>query len=182
MLKAVARHTDQSWVLLYVARWLKAPMLMPDGTLALRVKGTPQGGPISPLIANIFLHCGLDMWMVREHPTVWFERFAESVGIRVSHWFGAGETWRVQVPQRRPTSFNGNELRRDELRATVEAGKSPFWTTLAVWGRGFEPRQLHSQYLPQNRLLTWRNKVRSRSCLMVPSGQCARNLEQIWTP
>ena len=77
MLKAVARHTDQKWVLLYVERWLKAPMLMPDGTLTQRVKGTPQGGPISPLIANIFLHYGFDMWMVRDYPTVWFERFAD---------------------------------------------------------------------------------------------------------
>jgi len=79
MLKAVARHTDQKWVMLYVERWLKAPMLMPDGTLAQRVKGTPQGGPISPLIANIFLHYGLDMWMVREFPGVQFERFADDV-------------------------------------------------------------------------------------------------------
>jgi RNA-directed DNA polymerase len=79
MLKAVARHTDQKWVLLYVERWLKAPMLMPDGTLAPRVKGTPQGGPISPMIANVFLHHGFDMWMVREFPTVWFERFADDV-------------------------------------------------------------------------------------------------------
>lgn len=79
MLKAVARHMDHTWVLLYVERWLKAPMLMLDGTLTQRVKGTPQGGPISPLIANIFLHYGLDMWMVREHPTVWFERFADDV-------------------------------------------------------------------------------------------------------
>jgi RNA-directed DNA polymerase len=79
MLKAVARHTDQKWVLLYVERWLKAPMLMPDGILAPRVRGTPQGGPISPLIANVFLHYGFDMWMVREYPTVWFERFADDV-------------------------------------------------------------------------------------------------------
>jgi len=79
MLKAVARHTDQKWVLLYVERWLKAPMLMPDGTLTNRVKGTPQGGPISPLIANIFLHYGFDIWMVREFPGVQFERFADDV-------------------------------------------------------------------------------------------------------
>jgi RNA-directed DNA polymerase len=79
MLKAVARHTDQKWVLLYVERWLKAPMLMPDGTMVTRVKGTPQGGPISPLIANIFLHYGFDSWMVRTFPGVQFERFADDV-------------------------------------------------------------------------------------------------------
>ena len=49
MLKAVARHTDQKWIVLYVERWLKAPMLMPDGSLVPRVKGTPQGSPISPM-------------------------------------------------------------------------------------------------------------------------------------
>jgi RNA-directed DNA polymerase len=79
MLKAVACHTDQKWVLLYVERWLKAPMLMPDTTTLPRVKGTPQGGPISPLIANIFLHYGFDLWMVREYPGVQFERFADDV-------------------------------------------------------------------------------------------------------
>ena len=63
--------------MLYVERWLKAPMLMPDGTLTNRTKGTPQGGPISPLIANVFLHYGLDMWMAREFPGVEFERFAD---------------------------------------------------------------------------------------------------------
>ncbi|MDM4719570.1 group II intron reverse transcriptase/maturase [Micromonospora sp. WMMA1363] len=79
MLKAVARHAAQPWVMLYVQRWLKAPMLMPDGTLACRTKGTPQGGPISPLIANIFLHYGFDTWMSREFPGVGFERFADDV-------------------------------------------------------------------------------------------------------
>jgi RNA-directed DNA polymerase len=79
MLKAVACHTDQKWVLLYVERWLKAPMLMSDGTLVPRVKGTPQGGPVSPLIANIFLHYGFDLWMGREFPAVQFERFADDV-------------------------------------------------------------------------------------------------------
>ena len=79
MLKAVARHTDQKWVMLYVERWLKASMLMPDGTLVARTKGTPQGGPISPLIANIFLHYGFDLWMTRTFPSVQFERFADDV-------------------------------------------------------------------------------------------------------
>jgi RNA-directed DNA polymerase len=79
MLKAVARHTDQKWVLMYVERWLRASMQMRDGTKVARVKGTPQGGPISPLIANIFLHYGFDLWMNRKFPGVQFERFADDV-------------------------------------------------------------------------------------------------------
>lgn len=80
-LKAVARHTDQKWILLYVERWLKAPMLMPDGTLTERTQGTPQGGPISPLLANLFLHYGLDLWLSREYPGCQFERFADDAVI-----------------------------------------------------------------------------------------------------
>ena len=60
-------------------RWLKAPMLMPDGTLKHRTMGTPQGGPISPLLANLFLHYAFDSWMTRECPGVPFERYADDV-------------------------------------------------------------------------------------------------------
>ena len=81
MLKAVAHHTDQKWILLYVERCLKSPMLKAGGTLAERTRGTPQGGPLSPLLANLFLHWGLDSWMTREFPGVPFERFADDVVI-----------------------------------------------------------------------------------------------------
>jgi RNA-directed DNA polymerase len=93
MLKAVARHTTQPWVMMYVERWLQAPMLMPDGALTHRVKGTPQGGPISPLIANIFLHYGFDTWMTREFPGIWFERFADDA---VVHCVTERQAHRVQ--------------------------------------------------------------------------------------
>jgi RNA-directed DNA polymerase len=79
LLKAVAHHTDERWILLYIERWLKAPMLMPDGTLAPRDKGTPQGSPISPLLANLFMHYAFDRWMDRNHPGCPFERYADDV-------------------------------------------------------------------------------------------------------
>ena len=79
LLKAVAHHTEERWVLLYIERWLKAPMQMPDGTLVAREKGTPQGSPISPLLANLFMHYAFDRWMGREFPGCPFERYADDV-------------------------------------------------------------------------------------------------------
>ncbi|WP_406472357.1 group II intron reverse transcriptase/maturase [Streptomyces sp. NBC_01615] len=77
LVKAVEAHTDAVWVNLYVRRWLAAPLLMPDGTLHERERGTPQGAPVSPVLANLFLHYAFDTWMAREFPTVWFERYAD---------------------------------------------------------------------------------------------------------
>ena len=77
VLKAVAHHITpgQQWILLYVQRWLQAPLHKADGTLAARDRGTPQGPAISPLIANLFMHYAFDAWMAREHPGVRFERY-----------------------------------------------------------------------------------------------------------
>ena len=77
VLKAVAHHTDLRWILLYVERWLKAPLQLEDGTFRPRDRGSPQGSAISPVLANIFLHYALDMWLVREFPAVPFERYAD---------------------------------------------------------------------------------------------------------
>jgi RNA-directed DNA polymerase len=77
LLRAVRKHTDCPWVLLYVERWLKAPVQLEDGTLEPRERGTPQGSVISPLLSNLFLHYTFDRWMARNHPDVPFERFAD---------------------------------------------------------------------------------------------------------
>jgi RNA-directed DNA polymerase len=77
VLKAVAHHTNLRWILLYVERWLRAPLQLEDGTLRQRDRGSPQGSAISPVLANIFLHYALDMWLVREFPAVPFERYAD---------------------------------------------------------------------------------------------------------
>ena len=77
MLKAVQANTDLPWVVLYVRRWLQAPVQLPDGTLQQRDRGTPQGSPVSPVLANLFLHYAFDVWMAREFPAVRFERYVD---------------------------------------------------------------------------------------------------------
>jgi group II intron reverse transcriptase/maturase len=77
LMKAVRYHTDDRWVLLYIERWLKAPVMMTDHTLFHPKKGTPQGGVISPLLANLFLHYAFDNWMERQCPATPFERYAD---------------------------------------------------------------------------------------------------------
>lgn len=79
IIKAVAKHTDLAWVRLYVKRWLVAPVQQPDGSLVQRDRGTPQGSAISPLLANLFMHYAFDTWMVRQMPTVPFERYCDDV-------------------------------------------------------------------------------------------------------
>ena len=79
VVKAVtANITDeQRWVLLYVKRWLKAPLQHPDGTMQHRERGTPQGSAASPVLANLVLHYAFDMFLAREFPAVRFERYAD---------------------------------------------------------------------------------------------------------
>ena len=77
LMRAIRCHTQERWVLLYLERWLKAPVQLPDGTLQDRLSGTPQGGVISPLLANLFLHYAFDAWMRRSYPSIPFERYAD---------------------------------------------------------------------------------------------------------
>jgi RNA-directed DNA polymerase len=79
LMRAVRKHTDCRWIILYIARWLTAPAQLPDGTLVAREQGTPQGGVISPLLANLFLHYAFDVWMQRHYPSIPFERYADDI-------------------------------------------------------------------------------------------------------
>src|SRR5260370_7655237 len=77
IVKAVEAVCDTSWVLLYVKRWLAAPLRSPDGALVERDRGTPQGSAVSPILANLFMHFAFDTWMARRYPGVPFERYAD---------------------------------------------------------------------------------------------------------
>jgi group II intron reverse transcriptase/maturase len=77
LMKAVKKHTDNKWVILYIGRWLKTPMQLPDGSLQEKVKGVMQGGVISPVLSNLFLHYVFDRWMERNHPGTPWCRYAD---------------------------------------------------------------------------------------------------------
>jgi RNA-directed DNA polymerase len=99
LLRAVSHHTRERWVLLYIERWLKAPMQMADGTLVAREQGTPQGSPISPLLANVFMTYAFDRWMARENPGSPFERYADDIVVHCDTERQAHRLW-VEIAKR----------------------------------------------------------------------------------
>jgi RNA-directed DNA polymerase len=77
LLRAVRKHVTCKWALLYIERWLTAPMQQDDGTRTARTRGTPQGGVISPILSNLFMHYTFDLWMTRTHPDLPWCRYAD---------------------------------------------------------------------------------------------------------
>jgi RNA-directed DNA polymerase len=77
LMRAVKKHAKEKWIVLYIERWLQAPIQEEDGRLIQRERGTPQGGVASPLLANLFLHYAFDRWIAAKYPQVQFERYAD---------------------------------------------------------------------------------------------------------
>ena len=117
MLKAVRHHTDPNpdlkWIPLYVERWLTAPVQLEDGSLEERTAGSPQGGVISPLLANLFMHYAFDAWMGREFPTVPFGRYADDA---VIHCVSLAQAKFVLEAVRRRLKDKGLELHPDKTK------------------------------------------------------------------
>ena len=113
LLKAIRMHTDKPWIILYIQRWLMAPFQMPDGTAKKRTKGTPQGGVVSPLLANLFLHYAFDMWMVSHHRNKPFARYADDA---VVHCQSKEEAERVWVELEKRLDELGLELHPTKTR------------------------------------------------------------------
>lgn len=79
LMKAIDKHVSENWVKLYIGRWLEAPISAKEGLVHKAGSGTPQGGVISPLLANLFLHYVLDKWIEQMFPTVAFVRYADDI-------------------------------------------------------------------------------------------------------
>ena len=115
LVKAVEAHADHDtrWVVLYVKRWLAAPLQLPDGTLQERDRGTPQGSAISPVLANLFMHYAFDLWLEREFPLVRFERYADDA---VIHCVSEHQARKVLAALHERMAGAGLELHPDKTR------------------------------------------------------------------
>jgi len=113
MMRALRKHTDCPWMLLYIERWLQAPVASATGVLEKRSKGTPQGGVISPLLANLFLHYAFDAWMGRAYPALPFARYADDI---VVHCRTLAEAEQYHAALTRRMTECGLELHPDKTR------------------------------------------------------------------
>ena len=113
IMRAVQHHTDLKWILLYVQRWLDAPMQREDGSLVARDRGSPQGSAISPLLANLFMHYAFDSWMQREFPGIGFERYCDDV---VVHCVSEAQAVQVKVAIGRRLKECGLEMHPEKTR------------------------------------------------------------------
>lgn len=131
LLKGLAKHFDEKWVLMYVSRWLSAEVEHPDGSREKRESGTPQGGVISPLLSNVYLHYTFDAWMDKTHGLK-FERYADDI---IVHCTSEGEALTVLESIRARMLECGLELHGEKTKI-VYCGKG------IVKGRdGYYPRK-----------------------------------------
>ena len=147
LMKAVRKHTSIPWVILYIERWLKTPFQMPDGTVVKRTKGTPQGGVVSPILANLFLHYAFDMWMVKNHPDKLFARYADDA---VAHCYTREGAEMLLASLKKRMAECKLELHPDKTRIVYckdddRRGSHPE-TSFDFLGYTFRPRRSKDKY------------------------------------
>jgi len=144
LMKAVRRHVKCEWAVLYIERWLTAPMEK-DGKLIARTRGTPQGGVISPILSNLFLHYAFDLWMTREHPHLPWCRYADDGLVHCRSW---REAEAVMAKLQARLAECGLEMHptktkivycKDERRKATHPN-----VTFDFLGYGFRPRRVKS--------------------------------------
>ena len=146
-MRAVKKHAKEQWLVLYIERWLKAPAQEEDGQLFPREQGTPQGGVISPLLANLFLHYAFDRWMAKRYPQCPFERFADDA---VAHCRTEAEAQEVRAAIAARLRDCGLELHPEKTKVVYckdddRRGKSPN-EKFDFLGYTFRPRRSKNRY------------------------------------
>lgn len=141
LLRAVKKHTECKWVILYIERWLKAPMQLAEGTLVERTKGTPQGGVVSPVLSNLFLHYAFDVWMTRTYPQIPWCRYADD---GLAHCRTEQEAQALKLALMQRLAECGLEMHPDKTRIVYckdgsRRGKYPN-TKFDFLGYTFRPR------------------------------------------
>lgn len=147
LIEMVKRHTDKQWIILYIERWLKTPFKMQDGTIVGRTAGTPQGGVISPVLANLFLHYVFDDFMSREFPNIPWVRYADDgalncVSIKQAKYI-------IKVLDKRFKTF-GLELNLEKTRIVYcqDSSRREKYENISFdfLGYTFKPRKVETKY------------------------------------
>ena len=184
LMKALRHHCDCRWVLLYVERWLKAPLRQQDGSLVTRDRGTPQGAVVSPLLANLFLHYTFDAWIKREIPGIPFCRYADDGLLHCRSRFQAEYVMRRISERFRQC---GLEIHPDKSSIVYckDANRTGDYSRISFdfLGYTFRPRrcvnpqgQVHANFLPaisresmkeiHRRIRSWHIQLRSDKTLL----------------
>ena len=140
LLKAVRKHTDNKWVILYIERWLTASMQMPDGTEIARTCGTPQGGVASPVLANLFLHYVFDAWMTIYHKDKPWARYADD---GIVHCRTETEAQALLVELRQRFAECGLEIHPDKTKIVYckDSNRNENYPNTSFTFLGYEFRQ-----------------------------------------
>jgi RNA-directed DNA polymerase len=142
LMRAVRRHTMCPWVLLYIQRWLQAPTKLADNSLIERTSGTPQGGVVSPILANLYLHYAFDLWMGRDFPNIPFERYADDV---ICHCDSEAQATQLKnaIQQRFATCSLTLHPQKTKIAYCKDDRRQSFYTTVQFnfLGYTFRPRR-----------------------------------------
>ncbi|HNG85379.1 MAG TPA: group II intron reverse transcriptase/maturase [Bacteroidia bacterium] len=153
---ALERHVSEKWILMYVKRWLTAPMMDKNGKESMREKGTPQGGVISPLLANLFLHYTFDKWFGQHYPDLSFVRYADDIIVHCNSEEESREVLSAIRERMSACELNLNEEKTKIVYCKTANRKLKFKTVkFDFLGFSFKPqmtknRKLNKYYLGYN--------------------------------